>query len=364
MAAKKLGELLVEGGLITPGQLSDALQAQMVFGGRLGTNMVELGYLSEGQLATFLSTQLGLPSASAAEIDAVSKEALKSVSAEAASKYMVFPLAVTGRRLRLAMVDPTDLGSVDEVSFQTGFTVQPVVAPEVLIVYALEKYYQVPRPTRYLRLDRNTEAQMMEAHRAGLGSSPAVQEHPRRTAQSQDLDPGSFIGGLEDGEAGASIDAVAAQLAGVTDHARVPEIFRDALSQDFARVAIFGVKGATAVSWLQAGLGASDEDFRRLSFPLEDGLGITQIVRGRVPRLAQIGDSPIDKWLLQLLGASPANQLLFLPVCVGEDPLFFAVCDALRAGLVANSIGKYARLARKVAAALQMLNYRHQVLTA
>jgi len=363
MAAKKLGELLVQNGLLTQGQLGDALQAQMVFGGRLGTNLVELGYLSEGELATFLSTQLGLPSASAAEIDAVSKEALKSVSAEAASKYMVFPLAVTGRRLRLAMVDPTDLASVDEVSFQTGFTIQPAVAPEVLIIYALEKYYQVPRPTRYLRLDRNTEAQMMEAHRAGLGSSPTVQERPRRTAQSQHLDSGVVLG-LEDGEAGASIDAVASQLAGVTDHARVPEIFRDALSQDFARVAIFGVKGAMAVSWLQAGLGGSDADFRRLSFPLEDGLGITQIVRGRVPRLAQIGDSPIDKWLLQLMGASPANQLLFLPVCVGEDPLFFAVCDALRAGLVVNSIGKYQRMARKVAAALQMLNYRHQVLTA
>jgi hypothetical protein len=364
MAAKKLGELLVEHGLVTRGQLGDALQGQMVFGGRLGTNLIELGYLSEGQLATFLSTQLGLPSVSPAEIDTVSKEALRSVSAEVASKYMVFPLSVSGRRLRLAMVDPTDLASVDEIGFKTGFAIQPAVAPEVLIVYALEKYYQVQRPTRYLRLDRSTEAQMMEAHRADPYAPPPVPDRSRRTAHSQGDDSAIALAGPDGGEAGASLEAVAAQLAETTQQARVLEIFRDALSQDFARVAVFGIKGAMAASWLQAGLCGSDEEFRRLSFPLEDGLGVTQVVRGRVPRLAQIGDSPIDKWLLDVMGASPTHQLLFLPVCVGEDPLLFAICDGLRAGLVSNAVGKYQRLTRKVAAALQMLNCRHQVLTA
>ena len=359
MAARKLGELLLEQGLVTQGQLGDALQAQMIFGGRLGTNLVELGYLSEGQLATFLSTQLGLPSVSAAEIDAVSAETLRSVSAEVASRYHVFPLAVSGRRLRLAMVDPTDLAAVDEIGFRTGCTILPAVAPEILVVYALEKHYSIPRPTRYLRLDRSTEAQMMEAHRATLGPAPGSPDRPQPLPRGSG--PEILLGEPEGGGA-AAIEATAARLAEAREHAQVPEIFRDALAKDFARVAIFGVKGATAVGWLHAGLGGSEEDFRRRSFSLADGLDITQIVRGRVPRLAQLGDSGPELWLLETIGAPPAHQLLFLPVAVGAEPLFFAICDGLRAGLVSNSMGRYARLLRKVTAALQMLNYRKQVL--
>ncbi len=361
MATRKLGELLVEHGLITEAQLGDSLQAQMVFGGRLGTNLVELGYVSEGQLAEFLSEQLGLPPVSASEIDAVSKEALESVSVETASKYLICPLALSGRRLRLAMVDPTDLAAVDEIRFKTGFTIQPAVAPEVLIVYALEKHYRVPRPTRYLRLDRSTEAEMVEAHRAGTGPALGLQDPPRRPARPQR--PGIAIDGPEGGEA-VALEAVAAKLVEATEHAQVLEILRGALSQDFARVVIFGIRGATAVGWLQAGLDGSDEDLRRLSFPLEAGVDLTQIVRGRVPRLAQIGDSPVESWLLETIRIPPDHQLLILPVSVGEEPRLFAMCDGLRTGLVSKSIGIHERLARKVGAALQMLNYRKQILVA
>jgi hypothetical protein len=363
MAAKKLGELLVEHGLVTHVQLGDALQAQMVFGGRLGTNLVELGYLSEGQLATFLSEQLGLPSVSAAEIDAVTKETLATVGAEVASRYMVFPLSVSGRRLRLAMVDPTDLASVDDIRFKTGLTIQPAVAPEVLVVYALERYYEIPRPTRYLRLDRNTEAQMMEAHRAGLGSPPNLPDAARSSRRPEGPAPAIPVGEPASVEAGAAIETVGAQLVEATEHMRVLEVLRDTLSRDFTQVAIFGVKGALAASLLHAGLGGSDEDFRRLSFPLEEGLAITQIVRGRAPRLARIGASPVEAWLLEVMGTPPENQLLFLPVFVGEEPLVFAVCDGLRVGLVSTSLRRWERLSRKVAAAFQMLNYRKQVLT-
>ncbi len=359
MPAKKLGELLVEGGLVSRGQLDDALQAQMIYGGRLGTNLVELGYLSESHLAEFLSTQLGLPAVSAAEIDAVSSEALGAVTPEVASKYLIFPLAVAGRRLRLAMADPTDLAAFDEIRFQTGFAIQPVVAPELLLLYALEKHYRIPRPTRYLRLDRNTEAEMMDAHRAGL--APVALGSPGRElpAPARSAEPGVGIAR----EAGVAVDAVGSQLIETTEHAQVAEILCDALWTDFEHVAIFGVTGVTAVGWIRAGIGSTDEDFRRLSFTLEDGLELSRIVRGRVPRLAQIGESATELWLLETLGASPARRLLFFPVAVGEEPLLFAVCDGRRPGVPEN-LGKYVRLSRKVAATVQMLNYRQEILEA
>ncbi len=358
--SKKIGELLIEHGLVTQGQLGDALQAQMIFGGRLGTNLVELGYLSERRLAEFLSTQLGFPSVTAAEIDAVSKETLSSVSAEVASSYFVFPLSLSGRRLRLAMVDPTDLTALDEIRFKTGFTIQPAVAPEVLVVYALERHYEIPRPTRYLRLDRSTEAEMIEAHRAGTRPALDILDHPRRTAPQP---PNGISAAQPVGGEAAALEAAAAQLVEATEHGQVLEILRDVLARDFVRVAVFGIRGTTAVGWLQAGLDRSDEDLRRMSFSLEEeGLSISHLVAERVPRLARIGDSATELRLLETIGASPAHELLFLPVSVGSEARLFAVCDELRAGLAWKSIGFHERLSRKVGAALQMLNYRKQIL--
>ena len=48
----KMGEMLVEAGLLTPVQLKDALRSQVNFGGSLGTNLIDMGYLEEGQLTT------------------------------------------------------------------------------------------------------------------------------------------------------------------------------------------------------------------------------------------------------------------------------------------------------------------------
>src|SRR5690242_14933315 len=125
--AIRIGELLVKHQIVTEGQLSEALRAQELFGGRVGTNLVELGYLSEQALAQFLSTQLGIPHIAASELDAVPEEALKLVPRALAEKYKVVPVSAQKRRIRLAMADPTDLKAVDEVAFSSGCSVQPVI---------------------------------------------------------------------------------------------------------------------------------------------------------------------------------------------------------------------------------------------
>ena len=60
MATLRIGELLIQAGLITASQLQSALTAQRIFGGRLGTNLVEHGFVSEVDLARVLARQLGI----------------------------------------------------------------------------------------------------------------------------------------------------------------------------------------------------------------------------------------------------------------------------------------------------------------
>lgn len=146
LEARKLGDLLVGEGLIDGAQLAAALEAQKKFGGRLGTNLVERGVLTENELAHFLSVQLGVPCLT--RLDQIDPEARRAVSPEIARTYRVVPARVDGDEVHLAMADPLDLEAIDAVAAGGGRRVFPVVAPELLISYALERAYGIPRETR------------------------------------------------------------------------------------------------------------------------------------------------------------------------------------------------------------------------
>ena len=58
---KKIGELLVEAGLISEAQLQEALRQQRIAGGRMGSNLVALGFVDEEVLMDFLAQKTGVP---------------------------------------------------------------------------------------------------------------------------------------------------------------------------------------------------------------------------------------------------------------------------------------------------------------
>lgn len=141
---KKLGEMLLENGLVDKLQLDAALKRQEQWGGRLGKNLVELGSTSEINLLKFLSKQLNFPCTDLSKIK-IAKESLGLISVELARKYNVMPLQLKesgGRKfLFLGMSDPTSFVAIDEVGFVTGFTVKPVIVTDSQIESAIEKYY-------------------------------------------------------------------------------------------------------------------------------------------------------------------------------------------------------------------------------
>lgn len=141
---KKLGEMLIEKGLIDSMQLEAALGRQKQWGGRLGRNLIRLGFISEITLLKFLSSQLNFPCADLFRIR-ISKDACSLVPANIAKKYNVIPLQTKergGKRfLFLGMSDPTDLMATDEIRFIPGFIINPVIATDSQIERAIEKYY-------------------------------------------------------------------------------------------------------------------------------------------------------------------------------------------------------------------------------
>jgi type IV pilus assembly protein PilB len=138
--AARIGELLLKEKRITNDQLQAALEHQRQNGGKLGFNLVKLGFVKDDEITALLSKQYGVPSIAlgAFEIDPA---IVKLLPGETAQKYQVVPLSRAGATLTIAMTDPTNVFAMDDIRFMTGYNVEPVVASEIAVTDAIQKYY-------------------------------------------------------------------------------------------------------------------------------------------------------------------------------------------------------------------------------
>jgi hypothetical protein len=148
--ADKLGELLIKKNLLTQAQLEEALQAHVIFGGKLGTVLIEMGLITEDLLAEILAQLLSIPCAKPGQLQNIPENVIKIISAELAEKHKVMPVSVSGNELTLAMAEPHKLQAIDEILFRTGYIIRPILALEVRLVFALENYYGIKRTLRYI----------------------------------------------------------------------------------------------------------------------------------------------------------------------------------------------------------------------
>jgi type IV pilus assembly protein PilB len=137
---RRLGDLLVDEGLITPEHLQRALAEQKGTSEKLGSILVRLNLLSEEQLIGFLSRQYGIPSITLSQLD-IDPEVVRLVPTQLAKKYEVIPIKRTGNALTLAMSDPTNVFALDDVAFLTNLQVLPVVASQGAIRKAIDRIY-------------------------------------------------------------------------------------------------------------------------------------------------------------------------------------------------------------------------------
>lgn len=140
MKRKKIGEVLIEAGLVAPEQVENALLVQRNTYKRLGKILVELGYVTERQIARYLSELLKIDLVDCEAFE-VKQEVLEKVPRKLAEEKVVFPLAVNEGTLLLAMADPLDWQTVDTIRFRSGMKVSISVAEESVILDLLEMHY-------------------------------------------------------------------------------------------------------------------------------------------------------------------------------------------------------------------------------
>src|SRR5215813_6068479 len=138
--AVKLGDLLLKAKMITQENLDAALKSQREEGGKLGEALVRVGAVTENDITETLSQQFGVPSIDLASFE-IDPSVIKIVPGDVARKYAVLPVNKTGATLTIAMGDPTNVFAMDDIKFMTGYNVEPVVASEIAITEAVQKYY-------------------------------------------------------------------------------------------------------------------------------------------------------------------------------------------------------------------------------
>src|SRR6059036_1062619 len=138
--AVRIGELLLKEKLITPEQLQQALTQQKSNGGKLGFNLVKMGFVKDEEITALLSRQYGVPSINLAQFE-IDPGVIKLIPADTAQKYQIVPLSRAGATLTIAMTDPTNVFAMDDIKFMTGSNVEPVVASEIAVEEAIQKYY-------------------------------------------------------------------------------------------------------------------------------------------------------------------------------------------------------------------------------
>ena len=150
--SKKIGQILLERGWITPEQLQRALQNQAVVGGRIGTCLLEMDALSEDSLLRALSEQRGVPGASAEDLQNSPPEAYAQLPARVARRCRAVPFRVAGNQVFVALLDVDNLAIQDELGFVTAKRLKIHIANEARIHEALERGYGDPTPSRFQHL--------------------------------------------------------------------------------------------------------------------------------------------------------------------------------------------------------------------
>ena len=147
----RLGDILIQQGVIDEEKLIAALSDQRAFGGKLGRTLVDLGYVSEDQLMRALSEQLGLDTVELDSIE-VSDDALSCLPVDACERYGVFPVRVDKKQkvLWVATAEP-DRQTLTEVAGIAQYTLEPVLSSMSAIDRAVRHYYFGERTTRTRR---------------------------------------------------------------------------------------------------------------------------------------------------------------------------------------------------------------------
>lgn len=375
----RLGEFLIQKNMLTKVQLEEALQAQVIFGGKLGTVLIEMGLIKETTLADSLSQLLSIPCAQPGQMENLPSDVIKIITPELAEKHKVIPVAVNGKKLTLAMADPHNLKSIDELSFRTGYIIRPILALEVRLVFALEEYYGIKRTMRYITPPRQVRDDLGRAPRQesreakgvrdekedylGVPGSEKIYQKPVTPAQTAEPSPPATTTDQHEQAAQeeATLAAAAQALVKASDRDDVANAVIAYLGAHYARAALFMVVADQVTGWRSAMAGRPIPGFDRFQMPLTEPSILKTAVDSKSFFLGPVPQKGANLTLCEALGKPAPKTALLIPMSMLGRVVALAYVDDAAADL-SKVVVDIQQLVGKALLAFELLILQNKIL--
>lgn len=178
---KRIGDMLLEAGIITQEQLEDALEKNKTAHKKIGEMLVDLGYATEEAIGEGLATQLNIPFISLHGMK-IEDDIIKLADGKLLRKHLMIPFEYKEGNvniIRVAMADPMDMRGIDDFSIITNLQVEPVIATTQDILVTLDKYYGDSEAQRvaeqYAKERESQKTKEEQAEDEDVANSPIVQ---------------------------------------------------------------------------------------------------------------------------------------------------------------------------------------------
>ena len=326
----KLGTLLLRNAAIGLSQLEAALRNQVLYGGRLGTNLVELGFIDLELLTTYLSELTGFPIATPTLLDDVDKGLLDTLGPDEAHRLRSIPLGFLGAgtdTIAVAMVDPTDVGALDDLKGVYGANIKPYVVPELRALYYLEKHFGLPRRARFIRTARagsesDTNDRRRQQPAQGMVMPPAFTLEPRRKRSASQVGD-AHVGAIEGVPTTITYGAAAEKIDTATTRDQIGDTFVEFAKGRCDALVVFLIRDGNALGWRAyvGPPGKLDKPIEELSLPLG---GASSLQSAHDAGASYIGPPvsaahPVETKLWQALHVSPEPvAVMVVPVLVKQ----------------------------------------------
>jgi hypothetical protein len=206
--------MLLRAGVVNELQLNAALAEQRKWGGKLGQILVRMGALSEDLLVMALARQLTVPRADLTQVQAIPDALRQRLDRAMCEKLRVLPLAYIAERkaLQVAMSDPFDVRTLDELRMRLNLKIEPLLAGEQAILEAVRRTYGA---TSSMAMMQSDEGDFIDNSGKKMQTTPPSQNirpqmPPQMAPQPAAVGQASF--GERVSEYARTVDAVAQLL--------------------------------------------------------------------------------------------------------------------------------------------------------
>lgn len=310
--ARKLSALLINDNVVSIERMEEALQRQVVFGGRLGTNLLEMGVISEGELLHYLALAHGLMPADASNYADLDPDALALLSRERVRGLGILPIRLHADGTADALVlDPVAPEVLAELRDTAGFEFILHITPEFRFRQALEKFFDVPLPQRLRRLLERYPADFSVGNSSDLGApsqdgGPTWRENPLGVGWTLD-ELGAYL------EECYVRDVILAVLLG--------------FAASFASRRMLLVSARRRLQgYAAAGPGVQTPEVRKVRLRVRADGSIDRVCSGTTYYQGPPGEGELEP-LYTALGLHPPRNCVLLPIPVGPRAALVLLMD-------------------------------------